>query len=266
MIPKVIHIGWYQGFDKLPEKYNIYVESWKKHNPQFKIEYWDNDRFMREASSSRWHPEIFEKYTKVKAQKSTFAFKIDIIKLFALHMYGGFWVDTDCMCVNSIEKCFSLNQTKVHFCRLLCKGVVSNYVLNHTPDIWCIASPKGTETPYWDKTCNYMIERNKQSFEYFTMSEMCKDPEYYCYIHRKYNGMYSSVFADNLCVRDERQVTPETFCYHSFDGTWLVGNDLKTTVVSISRDTHVLTYVAIFAYILFIYCVGSRFSKSCIKC
>lgn len=260
MIPKVIHIGWYQGFDKLPPKYNKFIESWRIHNPSFRIEYWDNERFLKEAHAVNWYPEILNKYCTVKATIDVIAFKIDIIKIFALHHYGGFWVDTDNMCIRPIESCFSLDQTKVHFCRVICKSQVNSHFADIEPDIWCIASPEGTQTPYWEKTCEYIIQIDKKGSDLLN-HPLCSDCMYYKKIHDKYNGLYSALFSRENCVRNRKKITLQTFCIHEFSGTWLVNGGFVKSMIHLFRDTYIFNYIYFLLFVLFIYGLAILFSR-----
>ena len=42
MIPKIIHLIWWQGYMNIPNKFIKNIDSWKHHNPNYKIIIWDN--------------------------------------------------------------------------------------------------------------------------------------------------------------------------------------------------------------------------------
>ena len=45
-IPKIIHQIWWQGIDKLPDKYVKYSNSWVKYHPYWTITYWDKNNIF----------------------------------------------------------------------------------------------------------------------------------------------------------------------------------------------------------------------------
>jgi len=242
-IPKIIHIGWYQGFDKIPEKYKIYVDSWKKHNQDFKIEYWDNNRFINESGKKDWFPELLKIYNGMKSTRQTYALKMDLIKYFALNFYGGFWVDTDCMCINPIVKNFSLDTDKVQFVKFICVDPIIRHINSHLLDIWFIASPCGN--PYWELTFEYIIKRNKNPYTFFNMTSICRDPLYYNNIHITHKGKYSCYIDEGICVRKKKSITNKTLCYHDFEGTWLDFNILNSYTIFMIRETNVTVIIFI---------------------
>ena len=40
MIPKIIHYCWFGG-NELPDEYKYYIETWKKHCPDYQIKEWN---------------------------------------------------------------------------------------------------------------------------------------------------------------------------------------------------------------------------------
>lgn len=253
MIPSIIHIGWYQGFDNIPSKYDVYLASWKHHNPDFSIQYWSDSRFIEESEKDGWFPVLTNRYKRVKDGKGTYALKMDLIKLYVLNKYGGFWVDTDCMCVKSIKSIFDLNTNKVHFCNVICKSTVSRYFMESIPDIWCIASPKGEHNSYWVDTCKYMTQVGPGT-GYFDITPICSDPMYFLKVFNRHKGVYSCLFPDGMCARGSIHVLENTLCYHECDGSWLSGSIGAKTAYMI-RDTRIPDYIAIVFYIFLLYIV-----------
>ena len=45
MIPKIIHYCWLSG-DPIPEKLQRYMNTWKKHLPDYEFMLWDKSRFF----------------------------------------------------------------------------------------------------------------------------------------------------------------------------------------------------------------------------
>ena len=51
MIPKIIHYCWLSG-DPIPEKLQRYMNTWKKHLPDYEFMLWDKSRF--DIDACRW--------------------------------------------------------------------------------------------------------------------------------------------------------------------------------------------------------------------
>ena len=84
-IPKIIHHIWLGG--ELPDKYRMYVDSWKKYNPTWEHIFWNDDNTK--------HIKI--KHTENLGQRS------DILRYHILKQYGGIYVDTDFECLKSFD-------------------------------------------------------------------------------------------------------------------------------------------------------------------
>lgn len=83
-IPKKIHYCWF-GRGKLPEDAIKYIESWKKHCPDYEIKEWNEDNFEINSNT----------YVKQAYESKKFAFVTDYVRLFALYNEGGIYMDTD---------------------------------------------------------------------------------------------------------------------------------------------------------------------------
>ncbi len=83
-IPKIIHYCWF-GRGPMPESAVRYIESWKRHCPDYRIQEWNEDNF--DVESNRYVKEAYE------ARK--FAFVTDFVRLYALYHEGGIYMDTD---------------------------------------------------------------------------------------------------------------------------------------------------------------------------
>ena len=84
MIPKKIHYCWFGG-KELPQSARRYMESWKKHCPDWEIIRWDESNFDIQK-----YP--FAEYC-LKNQE--WAFLSDIVRLAVVYEYGGVYLDTD---------------------------------------------------------------------------------------------------------------------------------------------------------------------------
>ena len=84
MIPKVIHYCWF-GRNPKPKDVLDYIETWKKHNPDYEIKEWNEDNFDIHCCKYVWEAYNVKKY----------AFVSDYARLYALYTEGGIYLDTD---------------------------------------------------------------------------------------------------------------------------------------------------------------------------
>lgn len=84
MIPKIIHYCWFGNKEK-PADVISFIDSWKKHLPDYKIVEWNESNFPYH----KW------RYAKEAYDCHKFAFVSDICRLYALLTQGGIYLDTD---------------------------------------------------------------------------------------------------------------------------------------------------------------------------
>lgn len=84
MIPKVIHYCWF-GRNPKPKDVLEYIETWKKHNPDYEIKEWNEYNFDIHCCKYVWEAYNVKKY----------AFVSDYARLYALYTEGGIYLDTD---------------------------------------------------------------------------------------------------------------------------------------------------------------------------
>lgn len=83
-IPKIIHYCWLSS-DSIPDQFIRYIETWKKHLPDYEFKLWNFEIF--DKKSSLWVSQAFD------AKK--YAFAADYIRLYALYHFGGIYMDMD---------------------------------------------------------------------------------------------------------------------------------------------------------------------------
>ena len=87
MIPKIIHLIWWQGYMNIPNKFIKNIDSWKHHNPNYKIIIWDN------KSITKFIKKIYPKNYIILNRYFKMIQKIDFSKYLILYYYGGCYVD-----------------------------------------------------------------------------------------------------------------------------------------------------------------------------
>lgn len=97
MIPKIIHYCWLSD-DPFPELIAKCIATWKAKLPDYEFILWDTKKFSIE--NNIWVKQAFE------AKK--YAFAADYIRLYAVHNYGGIYLDTDIEVLKSFDNLLHL--------------------------------------------------------------------------------------------------------------------------------------------------------------
>lgn len=84
MIPKIIHYCWLSG-DEYPDLVKKCLQSWKEKLPGFEFRLWD--RACLPVIGSQFANEAFD--------AKLYAPAADVVRLWAVYHYGGFYLDTD---------------------------------------------------------------------------------------------------------------------------------------------------------------------------
>lgn len=92
MIPKIIHYCWFGG-NPIPEEYNKYIESWKKHCPDYEIIEWNESNY--DITKANYMREAYE------AKK--WGFVPDYARLDIIYNHGGIYLDTDVELIGNLD-------------------------------------------------------------------------------------------------------------------------------------------------------------------
>lgn len=93
MIPKIIHYCWLSD-EPIPQNLQNYIDGWKKLMPDYKFKKWDKKAF--DIHSVKW---VEDAYTNRK-----WAFAADYIRAYALYTEGGFYLDSDVLMQQRLDK------------------------------------------------------------------------------------------------------------------------------------------------------------------
>ena len=119
MIPRILHQVWV-GPDPMPQEFQDYRESWRRHHPDWEMRLWTDESLPADLVRK----EAYERLRK-PAERS------DIIRLEVLLRFGGVYVDTDFECLRSIEPLID----GVEFCTAyIQRGRVANGMFGASPE------------------------------------------------------------------------------------------------------------------------------------
>jgi mannosyltransferase OCH1-like enzyme len=88
-IPKITHQIWFQGWDKVPEKYHENIRQLEALNPEFQHMRWDETSLRRECEL------LGAPYVKKFDSMSHMIMKVDYGRYVVLYRYGGISIDMD---------------------------------------------------------------------------------------------------------------------------------------------------------------------------
>lgn len=91
-IPKIIHYCWLSN-DPFPKDIAAYMDSWKSVLPDYEFMLWDLNK--DNVGEKLWVKQAF------KAKK--YAYAADYIRIYALHEYGGIYLDTDVEVIKNFD-------------------------------------------------------------------------------------------------------------------------------------------------------------------
>lgn len=115
-IPKMLHYCWF-GQSPLPENIQQCIDSWHQYCPEYKIIQWD------ETNSPINIP-----FIKDALHHKKYAFAADYTRFYALHTFGGIYLDTDMLLLRPLDSLLNHqafagreDETNVNFAIIGCK-------------------------------------------------------------------------------------------------------------------------------------------------
>jgi hypothetical protein len=96
-IPKIIHYIW-AGGNPLPEQNKMWMESWKKHCPDYEIKLWNESNY--DFGKNKYLADVYA--------AGKWGYASDYARLDIIHQYGGIYLDTDVELLKSLDELLSL--------------------------------------------------------------------------------------------------------------------------------------------------------------
>jgi mannosyltransferase OCH1-like enzyme len=140
MFPRIIFQTW--KTHHLPEPFNTWAESWKKHNPRYAyilFDDYDNRDFVK-----RKFPQFLSVYDSFHAE----IYRVDFVRYLFLYEYGGIYADLDFECLRPFD---SLLAGKKDYDIIL--GRVDPYDHYYLPNALMISKPR---CQFWMDIANYI--------------------------------------------------------------------------------------------------------------
>lgn len=212
MIPKIIHFCWLSG-DPYPELISACINSWKQYLPNYEIILWDTNKINIE--SNPWLKEAYE--------NKKYAFAADFIRFYALHNYGGIYLDADVEVLKPFDDLLN------------CDSFIG-FEIGGDFEAAVIGAVKGSK---WIEEClNYYNKRNfiKPNGEFdmrpvpLLINSVISNNAPIRLIHNKkyvinnINIYPYYFFSPKNFFSKKIDLKEETYCIHHFDGKWITYN------------------------------------------
>jgi len=206
VIPKVIHYCWF-GRGKTPQIAIQCISSWKKYLPEYELFLWNEDTF--DINSVPYVREAYE------ARK--FAFVTDYVRLYALHKFGGVYMDTDVEMLKGLDDLLRLpafsgfeSETEIPTGIMASEqyGEWAEEQLQYYEGKHFIR-PDGS----YDMTTNVEIISSIMATNGFKLENG----------YQVYKGCMHIFPKDYFCPKTRSgiiKLTPNTYCIHHFEGSW----------------------------------------------
>lgn len=211
MIPKKIHYCWF-GRGKMPELAQKCIASWEKYLPEYEIKEWNEDNFNLDL-----YPYVREAYDNRK-----FAFVTDVVRLYALYVEGGVYMDTDVEVLKPLDRflshpAFSGFEDDIHISTGIMasekNGMWAKWQLDYYVDKHFVK-----EDGTLDLTTNVITIGNSMAEKGFVMQNSFQDFEGIITIYPK------DFFCPKSHVDGKIYLTDNTYTIHHFAGSWVPAN------------------------------------------
>lgn len=197
MIPKIIHYCWFGNKPKT-ESINKYIDTWKKHMPNYTIKEWNETNF--DISKFRFTQEAYS--------VGKYAFVSDVVRLYALAHEGGIYFDTDIEVLKSFDPLLNqdyiLGYEKGNIVGTGVMGavkgstIIQGFLETYKNKSFILEDGSQNNIPNPQLLMDY-IQHNKLNLKIY-------DVDYFC----------AKDFLTGKIVR-----TDNTFCIHHYAGSWL---------------------------------------------
>ena len=246
--PKIIHQIWMQGEKYIPEKFNNYIKSIKKFNPDWEYNLWDEISILNLLSKNKQHIDTYYKFSYLHQ-------KIDYARYVILYHFGGVSIDIDTECLKSLNgliekyKDYSLIVSEANS-KFLEKIIICYNVCLNNATIFA----KINNLVLFELIKH--IDKNNQCPFYKTQS-LCiintTGPKVFSYIINKYKDKVKIKILDKEylepCRMDKCDITKQSYLAHRHEQSW---NSFLSSVYKLFRDYYIAISIIIFIILIII--------------
>lgn len=225
-IPRIIHYCWFGG-NPLPELDQRCLASWYKYMPDWQFMCWNESNF--DISSAPL-------YVRQAYEARKFAFVSDYVRLWALEMFGGVYMDVDFMVYRSFDELMDQYVAFAGYEGSKRNPVMQGVIASEAHGAWvrdmlstyegrAFIKPDGS----LDLTPNTSYFTDRLESQGFTADgvekEVFVDGQFFLHVLPVW--AFCPVLTTGEDVR-----TPETYCEHKGESSWAVNNGWKAKLLS----------------------------------
>jgi mannosyltransferase OCH1-like enzyme len=213
-IPLITHQIWFQGWDKIPEKYRDNVRRLEELNPEFKHMKWDEHSLRRECE--KLGKEYVDRYDSLDLM----ILKIDFGRYVVLYTYGGISVDTDMKPLRPLRETPGLGSERMIVSTMAFPYCYFNIVNNAI----FITIPKHVIIKRLIDECMKNEKKKSEFMDDYNYVQAVTGPDILNAIVKDYKTEYTTIgyeyfepcfSTDILC-----KPTPKTILNHQHAGSW----------------------------------------------
>lgn len=210
MIPKIIHYCWFGG-KAVPDNLQRYMATWRTLMPDWEIREWNEHNFSIGTAPL---------YVQEAYREQKWAFVSDYVRIWALNLHGGVYLDTDVEVLKSFEDLLNdvafigLEESLAHLpgtCVMGCEAHCNwaSDMLTLYDDIRFVRK---------DGTLNMTTNVQRMGIKLIEKGFIpCRNEQYIdVYGLRIYTHDYFSPITSTRVMRK----TKNTYCIHHFTGSW----------------------------------------------
>lgn len=224
MIPKIIHYCWFGGKEK-PKLFKKCYKSWKKYCPDYEIIEWNESNFDLNCCQ----------YVKEAYEAKKWAFVSDYVRVWALHNYGGVYLDTDVEVTKNIDG-------------FLCHSAFTGFESEKYPFTAVFGCEK--KHSITEKVMRSYLDRkfklDDNSYDMMTNTELVTSilvKEYKVALNNQTQAfddglvIYSNdFFCPKNCVDFSMNITSNTHAIHWFNASWFSNDDIQKRRAILKRS------------------------------
>lgn len=244
VVPKVTHQVWFQGWDKLPEKYREDAEKLSNFNQNWEHKKWDEHSLRAECE--KFSPDAllkFEEFTNM-------IHKVDFGRYIVLYNHGGVSVDCDSECLRPLEKVPGIDRydlilgknslTKLEN-NVASYGLSRDLVIVNNATLCC-----SKENPLMKQFIEFLIKNESWNEDLLLDTQLKTGPlALSVFFNRHIDDV---LILDSDVFEPFGNVTKRTVLNHKYDQSWTGYGTLPITMYKFIKNN--LIWILLFAIIL----------------
>lgn len=248
MIPNTTHQIWFQGWDRLPEKYHADTERLSILNPNWEHKKWDEKSLRVECE--KFSPEALAKFDEF----TNMIQKIDFGRYVVLYNYGGISIDCDVECLRPLDKIPGLDKYDViigkNFLTKLENKVASfglskDLVIINNATLCC-----ANEHPIMKHLIEFLIKNESWNEDPLLDTQLKTGPLILSIFFNKY--LDEVLVLDSDIFEPFGNVNKRTVLNHKYDQSWTGYGSLPVTVYKFIKNNLVWILLLLFFIVKFL--------------